>query len=57
MALRKAVAIAKAAEVALYFDPQPVYVGDDAALDVNDPSEGDIREELFRTRGFGEGCS
>src|SRR5262245_17548870 len=37
--IRKAVQIAKTAEAAPVFDLKPMFVGGDAALDVNDPSE------------------
>ena len=37
--LRAGMQVTKAAEAARYFDLQPAFVGGDAALDVNDPSE------------------
>jgi hypothetical protein len=37
--LREALALCKTASAAPYFDLQPVFVGGDAALDVDDPSE------------------
>jgi hypothetical protein len=49
--VRAAHSIAKSAFAAPYFDLKPVFVGDDAALDVNDPAEAIAQlKEIGRQR-------